>query len=209
VIYLSGAVSKALHPYLDAGTVGMVKTPNMGNVVRPGWIWAADNGCFNSATYVGDDRWFAWLEAQPHRDACLFATAPDVVGDHQATLARSLPWLPKIQALGYPAAFVLQDGATVDTVPWGACDWVFVGGTDHFKLVGSLPLIRHAKSLGKQVHVGRVNSGRRFARFASIDCDSADGTYLAFGLRRNLPNVLGWMRDAAHPRLFEGATWGP
>ncbi len=196
MIYLSGSISKALHPHLDAGTVGMLKTPNMGNVVREGWTWAADNGCFNAATYVGDERWFAWLGAQPHRAHCLFATAPDVMGDHAATLARSLPWLPRIRALGYEAAFVAQNGATVETLPWDDLDWLFIGGDDHFKLRGSLPLIEAARARGKRVHVGRVNSRRRFRLFVAAGADSVDGTYLAFGPQANTPKLLGWIREA-------------
>lgn len=195
-MYLTGSWGNpTVRPYLDAGTLGVLATPNVGNYRDPSWTWAADSGCFNRETYKGDDAYVAWLAAQD-RTRCLFATAPDVVGDWDATAAFAVDWLPRLRGLGYPAAVVLQDGATVDTVPWDDCDWVFVGGTDGFKLGGCDALIVEAQRRGKRVHVGRVNSGRRYQRFAQMGIDSADGTYLAFGPDVLLPNVLSWVRKA-------------
>jgi hypothetical protein len=201
-MYLTGSVGKAVEPYLDNGIVGYLRAPKGGRTLRPGWVWAADNGCFNAATYVGDDRWYAWLAAQDPT-GCLFATAPDVVGDHDATLVRSLPWLSQIRALGFPAAFVLQNGATVANVPWSAFDVAFIGGDDSFKLGGADHLIREAQRRGKPVHVGRVNSGQRYERFAHMGVDSCDGTFLAFGPDVNVPKLLSWVRKhATHPTLW-------
>jgi len=202
VIYLTGSKnSKWLHLY-DDGTLGLLNTPANGYAVRPGWTWAADNGCFNPRTYAGDDAWFAWLERQ-NPDGCLFATAPDVVASHEATLVRSLPWLPRIRALGYPSAFVLQNGATSENVPWDEFDVAFVGGDDAFKLGGADCLIREAQRRGKRVHVGRVNSQRRYERFALMGVDSADGTFLAFGPDVNIPRLLAWVRKhATQPALW-------
>ena len=128
------------------------------------------------------------------------------MGDHEATLIRSAPWLPKIRALGFPAAFVIQDGATIDTIPWDDFDAVFIGGTTDFKLSDTaLDIIRAAKDRGKWVHVGRVNSRRRFLRFSSI-ADSCDGTFLTFGPRIRLPELLGWIREHNNRvPLWEGA----
>jgi hypothetical protein len=203
MIYLSGASGAYLHPHLDSGELGILTTPNSNYRIAEGWTWAADNGCFNAATYVGDEAWLAWLTNLPHRAGCLFATAPDVVGDHQATLARSLPWLPVIRALGYAPAFVAQNGATEDTIPWDSFDWLFIGGDDQFKLYGSVPLIAAAQARGKCVHVGRVNSTRRYRRFAALGVDSADGTELAFGPVNKLPKVLSWRRQ----HLAEQPLW--
>lgn len=157
--YLSGSVPPDARHLLDSGLVGFMSSPNIGNKIGDGWTWAADNGCFNARTYVGDFRWFTWLADnadKAHR--CLFAVAPDVVGDHDATLARSTPWLPRIRALGYPAAFVAQNGATVDNVPWDAFDVLFIGGDTAWKLgPQAQSLAYYAKGVGKRVHMGRVN----------------------------------------------------
>lgn len=202
MIYLTGSkVGAATHLY-DAGVLGILNTPANRYIIDAGWVWAADNGCFNAATYAGDDQWFAWLRKQ-NPQGCLFATAPDVMGDHAATVERAAPWLPRIRALGLPAAFVLQDGATEATVPWDDFDVAFIGGTDAFKLGGADALIQAAQRHGKRVHVGRVNSAKRYERFALMGCDSADGTYLAFGPDVNLPRLVSWVRKfATHQPLW-------
>jgi hypothetical protein len=192
MLYLTGSWQGATEPYLDAGLLGVLNTPTTGKRIRRGWIWAADNGAFNADTYVGDEAWFSWLSRQ-NPEGCLFATAPDVMGNHEATVARSAPYLARIREAGFPNAFVFQDGATTDTIPWGSFDWAFVGGTDAFKLGGADALILEARERGKRVHVGRVNSGKRFERFALLGADSADGTFLAFGPSVNLPHVLSWI----------------
>jgi hypothetical protein len=208
VQYLTGSVTGVTR-HLDSGTLGFMKTPTTGDIVRPGWTWAADNGCFGK-NYVGDDRWFAWLQrfTEQQRATCLFATAPDVVGDAAATLERSQPWLPRIRALGYKAALVAQDGLTPDTTPWETFDVLFIGGSTSWKLGSDAQtLIAAAKARGKFVHVGRVNSMRRFSMMSHLGVDSVDGTYIAFGPDKNAGNVLGWVRwHKQQPALFGGNT---
>lgn len=163
--------------------------------------WCADNGCFTDAW--DEERWWAWLVANAHRcDSCAFATAPDVVGDAVASHAKSAPWLAKIRALGYPVAYVLQDGAESVDLPWSEFDVAFIGGTTEWKLgPHARRLTAEAKRLGKWVHMGRVNSERRLRYAQAIGCDSADGTHLTFAPDVNLPRVLMWLRGASHPTL--------
>jgi hypothetical protein len=123
-----------------AGELGQFVTPNEGRTPLPGVKFGADNGCF-SKNYVGDERWFEWLGSLP-REGCLFAVAPDVVGDAQGTLARSLPWLPQIRSLGFPAAFVAQDGLEDLVVPWDWFDVLFIGGSTEWKLSTHAPTDR-------------------------------------------------------------------
>jgi hypothetical protein len=187
---------------MASGLLSMIATPAQGNPVPDGVEWCADNGCFGKG-YPGDDKWLAWLASYTPEQIgrCRFATAPDVVGDAESTLARSLPFLPQIRALGYPAAFVAQDGIENTEIPWGEFDALFVGGSTEFKLgPTAAALVREAKERGKWVHMGRVNSARRmnYARLMNGDpalgCDSADGTFLTFGPDVNLPKVLSWLR---------------
>lgn len=171
MIYLSGAVRPDMPAML---------TPRMGQRPPPGQVWAADNGRFNSPHEYTDAKYLAWLNKMPV-DTCLFATAPDVVGDAWATLEMSRPMLPRIRALGYPVAFVGQDGLEGLTVPWDAFDCLFVGGTTKWKLSeDAYSLAREAKRRGKWTHMGRVNSWQRFRAAAAAGYDSADGTYLRF-----------------------------
>lgn len=109
---MTGCVPPVAQPHLDSGLIGFMVTPNIGNKRKPAWVWSADSGCFNRATYKGDDNYISWLTEQHSKDRCLFATAPDVLGDGQATVALALTWLPLIRSLGYRPALVTQDGMT-------------------------------------------------------------------------------------------------
>jgi hypothetical protein len=179
---------------MTAGLIDCIKTPEQGNTLPPGATWCADNGCFANG-YPGDEGWWGWLSAHESPETCAFAVAPDVVGDAAATLQRSTPWLPRIRSLGIPAAFVAQDGQESLPVPWDEFDVLFIGGTTAWKLGGHAWLLaRQAKARGKRVHMGRVNSQRRYVYARAIGCDSVDGTFLAFGPDQNLPRLLAWLR---------------
>lgn len=205
---------------MTTGTIGMIATPAEGRSPEDARWWAADNGCFGKG-YPGDTEWLAWLSSHAaHADRCLFATAPDVVGDAAATLARSASWLPRIRAAGYPAALVAQNGLTVEDTPWDTFDVLFLGGsaeclpcgyvkpiTDRQRTVcptcgrllrewklapAAAQLALAAKYRGKWVHMGRVNTYRRWRYAEYIGCDSVDGTTLAIGPDKNLAVVHGW-----------------
>jgi hypothetical protein len=198
VLYVGNPSSPRVREAMSAGLLGCMDTPAQRQAVPPGAWWAADSGVFG-AGYPGDEAWLAWLTARPWpRERCLFVTAPDVVGDAAATLERSVPWLPRIRALGYPAALVAQDGLESLPVPWDVCDVLFVGGSTTWKLSSAArDLVAQARELGKRTHMGRVNSAKRWAVADAWGCDSCDGTYLTFGPDRLLPHVLGWSAQAA------------
>jgi len=207
VLYFATASGPKVQAAMRSGLLGQICTPAAGNKVIPGVEWIADNAVF-ADKYPGDDAYLAWLaERAWTADRCRFVVAPDVVGDATATLARSLPMLPHIRALGFPVAYVGQDGATPDNLPWGQFDALFIGGTTAWKLgAQARALIAEAKRRGLWVHMGRVNSEGRLQRAADSGCDSADGTYLAFGPDLNLPKVLRWLRVVNAPALFEPVT---
>jgi hypothetical protein len=149
---------------------------------------------------------------------CAFAVVPDVLafvdgagqpatardgghpeGDAAATLTRFAALAPAIRRLGFRTALVAQDGlmALAGLIGWDSVDAVFLGGSDDFKLgAEGAAVTALAKAHGKWVHMGRVNSGRRFALASGYGCDSADGTYIAFGPDKLLPKVLGWLAAA-------------
>lgn len=184
------------------GVIGYIDTPAQRNVRPDDVRWCADNGCFSNRW--NEAKWWKFLTDNAHRaSSCLFAVAPDVVGDAWATQLRSMPWLEKIRALGYPVAYVAQNGARADRLPWDHFDVLFIGGTTDWKL-GSVAraLTFEAKRRGKWVHMGRVNSERRFRYAKDIGCDSADGTFLTFGPDTNLPRLLAWTRLNNQPDLF-------
>jgi hypothetical protein len=115
-----------------------------------------------------------------------------------------MPWLARIRDLGVPAAFAAQDGCDLLGVPWDAFDVLFIAGSTEWK-TGPVAerLAREAKERGKGVHMGRVNSRQRLRTAEWFGCDSADGTYLAFGPEKNLARLTGWLDEIHHtPSLF-------
>lgn len=203
-MYLATSTSPEIAAAESAGVIGRVCTPNGGSR-RGAGAWCADNGAF-SARY-DEAKWWRWLSTTDPA-GCMFAALPDVVADWPATLARSLPWVDRVRDLGFPVALVLQDGASVDTVPWERLDAVFIGGTTAWKLGADVRgLVTEAKHRGLHVHMGRVNSERRLRYAAHIGCDSADGTFLSFGPAVNLPRVMAWLRGVNDQQdMFGGAA---
>lgn len=203
-LYLTGSSGKATRAAAATGMpLGLLIAPHSphytAHIDDYPMGWAADNGCYNASTYVGDDAWIAWLEHPDHlarTRTCLFATAPDVVGDAAATLARSAPHLTRIRQMGYPAALVAQDGLESLAVPWDTFDVLFLGGSTGWKLSpAAAALAAEASRRGKPVHMGRVSSRRRLAYAAAIGCATADGTFIAFGPDKNLRRVAGWVES--------------
>lgn len=188
--------------------VGIMRTPAAGislDCIRAFPFFAADNGCFSQGERFDLNAFYGWLDAlQPVADRCLFAVAPDVLGDAGATWDRSRNVLPELRRLGYPAALVAQDGWRSDAVDWATFDVLFVGGTDQFKFSSAAwELIAEARQRGKWVHVGRVNSWSR-CRWASVaGADSADGSTVAFNTTRYVPEVIRWAHRLQMRPLWE------
>jgi hypothetical protein len=181
MLYLSGARNPHNAEYIDSGEIGLLYTLASGYRLKGAAVWAMDNGCFANK-YPGDDAYLRALDSlEEHRDRCLFVAARDVVGDADATLAFLPGASEAIRGKGWPVALVGQDGMEALDIPWGLCDWLFVGGSTEWKLgPGARLLVERAQAAGKKVHVGRVNSWKRYSIFAKLGCDTADGTLLAF-----------------------------
>lgn len=108
--------------------LGAILTPLQGNKLPSNAVHIKDNGRYGNG-WVSFGKWITFLEQHAeHRDRCLFAVAPDVIADAQATLELSGPWLAAIRALGHKAALVAQNGLTVEQAPWGDFDVLFLGG---------------------------------------------------------------------------------
>lgn len=199
--YFATASGPNVREAMAAGHLAQIVTPAAGNAVHPVVShWCADNAVF-ADKYPGDEKYLAWLGRRAWAlDRCVFAVAPDVVGDAAATLERSAPMLPRIRSAGYPVALALQDGAEFFDLPWSEFDVAFIGGSTDWKLGERAEALSfEAKSHGKWVHMGRVNSARRMRRAAQMGCDSVDGTYLAYRPDRGLPEVLAWLAEVNSP----------
>lgn len=177
----------------------MAQHPNLGQLVQPRswWTpdgsvpWAADNDAF---TGFDADRFTLMLDRLSGVPGCLWVAAPDVVADARATLTMFNEWADEIRNRGFPVALVLQDGMTVDSVPWGFFDAVFVGGSTEYKLsVDAHQIVREALRRGLRTHMGRVNTRRRIKVAKAWGCASVDGTAVAMFTDTHLP----WMLERA------------
>jgi hypothetical protein len=179
---------------MRTGLIGAIVTPAQGNRIDGIRNWCADNGRFG-AGWPGYHRWGQWLKTLP-ASGCGFVVAPDVPFHAAATLRVAGPALRFIRRLGYPAALAAQDGLENMTVPWDTFDVLFLGGTTEWKLGHhARRLTAEARGRGKGVHMGRVNSRKRYRYADQIGCTSADGTYLAFGPDVNLPRLRSWLTE--------------
>jgi hypothetical protein len=191
-------------------SLGRLLTPrhysSAGDTVADAIPVAADNDCFQG---LDEPAFLAMLDAlAPHAGDMLWVTAPDVVGDAAGTLQRFAVWGPRIRARGFRVALVLQDGMTIDSVPWGEFDAVFVGGSTEYKLGDdAAAIVRAARARGLQAHMGRVNSYKR-ARYAwQIGCTSVDGSGWARFKTAMRPRWFALVNDMRQGILgLEGAT---
>lgn len=190
MIYLSGVTSDRDEPALIAAGMGLMLGPHNSYHLRADRYpyFAADNGCF--ADKWVEDIHLAWLDRLP-RERCLFAVAPDVYPDAQATLERSLEYFDLLREMGFPVALVAQDHAEKLELPWDDFDCLMIGGEKkddarkEWKLsIEAEGLVHEARSKGKWVHMGRVNSITRMARARSMGCHSADGTFIKYRRRK-------------------------
>jgi hypothetical protein len=167
--------------------------------VQLGIPWAADNDCYQGFQ-VGP--FLTMLGQLAGRPGGLFVASPDVVGDAVTTLERFREWEPIIHAAALPVALVAQDGLEDRAVPWQDLEALFVGGTTEWKLGEPAAwLVREAKFRGRWVHMGRVNSWRRFEYAQAIGCDSVDGTMISRWTATHTPRVKRWLASFPQGQL--------
>ena len=137
-----------------------------------------------------------------------WVACPDVVANAIETCNQWLTWFPKLDYFDIPVAFVAQDGIELipDQVPWDDMACLFLGGSTRWKLsLAAESLMREAKSRGKLVHVGRVNTLRR-VRDVLMMCplvDSIDGRSFSAWPDVKIPKGLAWIRmNENQPCLF-------
>lgn len=199
MLYLGTGSVPARPDVIATGLIGYLASPLAGNRVPNGVTWAADNGCFNADTF-NIHRWVDWLNRQPR--TALWATVPDAVGDHDATLELWHKWAPVVTDLGFRPAFVIQNGcASLASVPNNAAA-VFVGGDTRYKLSETARII--VQHFDGPTHMGRVNSLRRLRLASAWGIDTVDGTFLAYAPDLNLERLLRFMRATKQQPTLEG-----
>lgn len=167
-----------------------------------GLSFGIDNECYTLGDQFSAERYRRLLirVMEVHGpQSCLFATAPDVVGDAVATWDRSKWWLSEIRQIGLPCALVAQDGFESTDIQWGSFDCIFIGGSTEWKLSPAAAWVMEAgRQRGKWVHMGRVNSVYRAARLR-FQPDSVDGTAWAKHPTKYAKHWQNWL-NAGKPR---------
>lgn len=185
---------------------GVLTTPSHKGIpagIIAGRQWAGDNEAYTRTFDL--DRYLAWLKTmEPYRDTCLFISVPDVVGDASATLRNFEKYADQLSA--WPLAFVAQDGQEDLPFPGGNWTTLFIGGTTEWKLSeAAVTCILRAQSLGKRIHIGRVNYQKRYQLFASLPGSedfTCDGTRQRFdGIERTKHAWRKYMQSARQPYL--------
>lgn len=176
--------------------------------------WAADNDCFGRPirhsseppserfkAAANAERFRTMLKAITGVPGCLFVTAPDRVADRLMTIRLFEEWLPELRATGQPIAYVLQDCPSNPLgwnymIPWKHISALFIGGTTEFKLGPSAERsAEEAIRRGLWVHMGRVNSRKRFNYAHAIGCNSVDGSKFSRWRNTWLSEALWWHRQ--------------
>ncbi len=196
-ILVSGSTASVRRMLKQHPNLGVLLTPADGNLApERGVVWAVDNGAFAG---FKPELFQNLLRRIEERDDCRWVVAPDVVGDHEATLKGWQRWAPIIRDFGQRPAFVAQDGCTVDAVPWDNLACVFIGGSTRFKLGDTAArIIVEGNRRNVWTHMGRVNSGKRIVYAAGLDCRSVDGSSFS----RFAETHLRWALPLARTRQF-------
>jgi hypothetical protein len=170
-----------------------------------GDTFAMDNGAFSRFDIAG---YLRMLERhKQHMDSCLFLTIPDVVGNAKRTKElyfaftvkyrdELLPWVERW-------SYVAQDGCENEFFDWAAIRYLFIGGTTRWKdSQACYDIVRTAKSLDIPVHVGRVNTIKRYKTFAALGADTCDGSGIS-RFDHMLEDVVRALQEVPHPQLFD------
>lgn len=176
---------------------GQLLTPLTGYSFA-GHEFAIDNGSFSR---FDADRFARLLKREDqNKSKCIFVTVPDVVGNARRTMEI---WKRRSRfVLGWPTALVAQDGIEDMDIPWDEMEAIFIGGRDPWKdSQASLDVVRTAKILGIHVHVGRVNTERRFRLFHEAGADTCDGSGVAM-YDHMLEEIVAGMTSEPPPSLF-------
>lgn len=160
------------------------------HLTRP---WCCDNGVYTGKFIK--DKFINWLKGSiKYIDTCKFVVAPDVLYNWKETLNQYPYWLEYLHFMGYPVAYAVQDGQTVEMLP--DFDALFVGGSTKWKLsTDCILLIKEAQKRKKWVHVGRVNTLNRIGHCISLGVDSVDGTHPCYEPDRAHRRLTAWLNQ--------------
>lgn len=176
---------------------GQLLTP-LTRYSNAGRKFAIDNGAFSG--FRERDFFTLLKREEPNKESCLFVACPDVVAAGRRTLEIWKHYRHRL--IGWPLALVAQDGMEDLDIPWGELEAMFLGGGDPWKdLKAAQDIVKTARTLGKHVHIGRVNTIKRFKLFMGI-ADTCDGSGIAMydHMLRDIDKALNMQPE---PVLFQ------
>lgn len=164
-----------------------------GEVVMP---YAIDNGMYHAPDKPpkGESAlppFYALLQRFIQDDnQPVFVVSPDVPYDGAKTKLLSAKHYEIIRATGYTGriAIAVQNGMTPDDLD--GYEAVFVAGSTEWKWATASGWMDEARARGMWGHVARVNTIKRVRQCIDMGADSADGTGIWRGDRKQLGGVL-------------------
>lgn len=200
ILLVSGG-TRTVKRLIQHPNLGVLITPSAGNSPPPvGVYWACDNSAFTGFDHA---KFRQMLKKIKDRPDCRWVACPDVVGDHEATLKL---WHENVRLIldhGQLAAFVAQDGCTVESLPWGAgMSAVFIGGTTRWKLGSEAARIVHeANRRMLPTHMGRVNTLRRLMLAQTLGVTTVDGSSFSKWSETYIPRSLDYLAQLDRQRM--------
>ena len=192
------------HPHL--GRLTQPRSHNrIDDLATCGLIWGADN---DALAGLDVDAYLTMIDTimQHDQTTLRFVTAPDAATmtpagpavSWEGTLWLWRSWRTALLRRNLPLAIVLQDGATVDTIPWDEVRAVFLGGSTAWKeSATAIALLSEAKRRGKWRHIGRINTQRR-ERLLWPHCESFDGGQYSTWPDTHIPPCLARLEVRQH-----------
>lgn len=218
------------HDARFAGILTTYKHRGIPAAIKAGHPWAGDNCAFKNFKAAKFTAWLETM--RPYRSTCLFIVVPDVVSNATKTLQMFYEWWPVLadwplafvaqdgqEWLEWPTGeditdycydhltgdddwsyYECQNEWLRDCTPW---ETLFIGGSTKWKLSQeAIDLIANAQSLGKRIHIGRVNHGKRYRHFALLPGAkdfTCDGTRARFDGRKK--TLIAWSGYQSQPPL--------
>ena len=197
ILFVNGGTKTVYSITQHREHVGILLSPSCGNsldrTIASGLPWACDNGAYSGFDPVAYRALVAKCEGH-QRHGLRWITCPDVVGDHNGTMALWDQWAMYLIRRRLPIAFVAQDGCNAGDVPWEHMQCLFIGGTTAWKLSQeAVQLIALAKMKCYPVHVGRVNSRKRIRWCFDQGVTSVDGTSMSRFSETYLPSFASYI----------------
>lgn len=173
------------------GKIGWLMGPSSWKRPQSSIPYTLDNDAFavwRDRKEWDEGMWLDMLEkAAKQPFSPLWCLVPDVVANREKTLENWSKYRRVVGDYGWPTAFAVQDGMTVEDVPRDA-DVIFIGGTTSWKW-RTVPMWCDNFS---RVHVGRCPKGKVLA-CEKLGAESVDST--------------GWFRDTQNGYRIQWLKW--